>query len=73
MLRIIFLFLLGLLFAVDRNVEEIHFISANPFSFYDVITDLDNQEPQDVFGVLTIPEHNDTSIIFPLVMLATMS
>ena len=68
MTRLIFLYLVGLLFAVNHYVEEVHFLSANPFSFYDVITNLENQESQDVFGVLTIPAHNDTTTIFPLVI-----
>ena len=35
--------------------EVIHFESANPFSLSDIITDLDSQEKQQVFGQLTIP------------------
>jgi dienelactone hydrolase len=35
--------------------EEIHFESANPFSLSDIITDLDSQEKQQVFGQLTTP------------------
>ena len=35
--------------------EVIHFESANPFSLSDIITDLDGQEKQQVFGQLTIP------------------
>ena len=36
--------------------ERIEFSSANPFSFYHVITDLDNQIPQKVYGILRFPE-----------------
>ena len=36
-------------------VEKITFQSANPFSFHDVITDLENQEKQEVYGNLVIP------------------
>ena len=36
-------------------VEKIAFQSANPFSFHDVITDLENQEKQEVYGNLVIP------------------
>ena len=36
--------------------ERIVFTSANPFSFYHVITDLDRQIPQEVYGVLRFPE-----------------
>ena len=36
--------------------ERIVFTSANPFSFYHVITDLGRQIPQEVYGVLRFPE-----------------
>ena len=36
-------------------VEKIAFQSANPFSFHDVITDLENQEKQELYGNLVIP------------------
>ena len=36
-------------------VEKITFQSANPFSFHDVITDLENQEKQQVNGNIVIP------------------
>ncbi|MBC8322336.1 MAG: dienelactone hydrolase family protein [Candidatus Marinimicrobia bacterium] len=39
--------------------EQITFTSANPFSFYHVITDLENQEPQEVFGILRMPENGE--------------
>ena len=35
--------------------EHITFTSANPFSFFHIITDLENQEPQDVYGILRMP------------------
>ncbi len=37
--------------------EKITFTSANPFSFFHVITDIENQESQDVFGILRMPEN----------------
>ncbi len=43
-------------FAQDDG-ERIEFKSANPFSFYHIITDLENQTPQKVFGVLKFPEN----------------
>ena len=49
--------------------EIITFKSANPFSLNDIIDNLDNQEEQEVFGKLTIPE--DTSNLdnkYPLVI-----
>jgi len=36
--------------------ERIVFNSANPFSFYHVITDLDNQVTQEVYGILRFPD-----------------
>jgi len=38
------------------NQETVTFISANPFSFKHIITDLDNQESQEVHGILTFPD-----------------
>jgi len=38
------------------KIENIQFDSANPYSFNDVITDLENQEKQKVFGKLVIPQ-----------------
>tara|TARA_B100000768_G_scaffold73213_1_gene70159 strand:- start:600 stop:1577 length:978 start_codon:yes stop_codon:yes gene_type:complete len=38
------------------NQELIHFQSANPFSLNDIINNLENQEKQNVFGKLTIPQ-----------------
>ncbi len=66
-LAILFLFIVS---SYSQNtVEKIYFHSANPYSFNDVITDLDNQEKQEVFGQLVIP--NDTineNKKFPLVI-----
>ncbi len=37
------------------NSEKIVFQSANPFSFFHIITELDEQESQEVYGTLRIP------------------
>ena len=37
------------------QIDTIYFTSANPFSFKDVITDLDSQEKQEVYGILRLP------------------
>lgn len=50
-------FLFQLCLAEDG--ERITFTSANPFSYYHVITDLENQEPQQVYGILRFPEGSD--------------
>ena len=36
--------------------EKISFTSANPFSFKDIITDLEGQTPHEVHGFLRLPE-----------------
>ncbi len=38
--------------------ETIRFKSSNPFSFYHIITALDNQSPQDVYGILRMPTNS---------------
>ena len=38
--------------------EIIEFKSANPFSFYHIITDLDDQPFQDAYGILRMPIDN---------------
>jgi len=48
--------------------DTISFISANPFSFKDIITDLDNQDKQEVFGVLTLPSEIGKSEKIPLII-----
>ena len=49
------------------NGERIEFESANPFSFYHIITDLDHQPIQDTYGILRFPE-NTQQETFPLVI-----
>ena len=48
-------FLITSSFAQQKG-ERIEFTSSNPFSFYHIITDLENQEPQKVYGILRFPE-----------------
>ena len=50
------------------NQEVLHFMSANPFSFNDIISDLDNQENQEVHGFLTFPEDSIDGKKFPVVV-----
>ena len=50
------------------SVDTVSFISANPFSFRDIITNLDNQEEQNVFGYLTLPEKIDENKKLPLII-----
>ncbi len=57
---------------IAQNIHhgKIVFSSANPFSFKDVITDLDNQDVQEVFGILKLPENTswDVTVKYPLVI-----
>ena len=53
-LSIVLLFI-SLCINAQNKKEIIHFESANPFSLSDIITDLESQEKQRVFGQLTIP------------------
>ena len=51
------------------TIEKIHFESANPYSFNDIITDLDKQEKQEVFGELVIPMDSiDNKKKYPLII-----
>ena len=48
--------------------EQIHFLSANPFSFRDIIKNLDNQESQEVSGILRLPDDGLENQKFPLII-----
>ena len=62
---IIFLFLS---LVIANNLElKVDFLSANPFSFKDIITDIENQEEQIVSGILKLPENNNKEK-FPLII-----
>jgi len=58
--------LLGNFFSFAQ--DTIYFQSANPFSFYDVITDLDSQEKQQVYGVLTFPDGYKSTTKYPVII-----
>ena len=47
--------------------EKIEFASANPFSFYHIITDLENQGSQDSYGILRLPDEPEQQNL-PLVL-----
>ena len=53
---------------VPIQKDTISFISANPFSFKDIISNLDNQEKHEVFGYLTIPDGANENDKIPLVI-----
>ena len=58
--------LLGIFLSFGQ--DTIYFQSANPFSFYDIITDLDNQEKQQVYGVLTLPDGFKSTTQYPVII-----
>ena len=52
---LIILFCLNIFNISAQKIEKITFKSANPFALSDIITDLENQDKQDVYGELVIP------------------
>ena len=64
-LKFYFLFILGISFC---NQEVIYFMSANPFSFQDIIIDSDNLDEHEVHGFLTLPEGVKDNQQVPLVI-----
>ena len=49
------LFLAGHIFSNDQG-ERIEFMSSNPFSFYHIITNLENETNKEVYGTLRFPD-----------------
>ena len=45
--------------------EKIYFNSSNPFSFKDIITNPNLQTNQTVYGVLTMPDDFDSTLVYP--------
>jgi len=68
MIRYIFIVMLSFVIAQETNQETITFNSANPFSFEEIIMDLDNQEVQEVFGILTLPNNYNPDEKYPLII-----
>ena len=65
------IFLILFLFTITLSAqirEEIFFESANPFAMSDVINDLDNQEKQEVYGILTLPIDSLSNKKYPLII-----
>ena len=65
MLRVYFIFILV---SLAFNQERITFLSANPFSFKDIIVNLEDQEKQEVYGILRLPDTDSLEKKFPLVI-----
>ncbi len=68
MIRYIFIVMLSVVIAQETNKETITFNSANPFSFEEIIMDLENQEAQEVFGILTLPKNYNPDEKYPLII-----
>ena len=65
------IFLILFLFTITLSAqikEKVFFESANPFAMSDVINDLDNQEKQEVYGVLTLPIDSVSNKKYPLII-----
>ena len=64
-------FLILFLFTITLSAqikEKVFFESANPFAMSDVINDLDNQEKQEVYGILTLPNDSVSDQKYPLII-----
>ena len=48
--------------------ETIDFDSSNPFSFKDIITDENPEYNQKVYGLLTMPNDFDSTLVYPLII-----
>lgn len=48
--------------------DTIYFNSANPFSFKDIIIDLETQQPQSVYGVLRMPDYFIPNNRYPVII-----
>ena len=68
MKKILLLLICCQIIAQETLNETIIFESANPFSFEEVITDLDNQEKQIVAGILGFPADFDAEKKYPLIV-----
>ena len=68
MKKYILIAMLSVAIAQNTNQEIITFESANPFSFEEIIVHLDDQDTQEVFGILTLPDNYDTDTKYPLIV-----
>ena len=65
------IFLILFLFTITLSAQikqKVFFESANPFAMSDVINDLDNQEKQEVYGILTLPNDSVSDQKYPLII-----
>jgi dienelactone hydrolase len=62
---ILFLFTITLSSQIS---EKVFFESANPFAMSDVINDLENQDKQEIYGILTLPNDSVSDQKYPLII-----
>ena len=60
------LIIFSFFFSLEK--DTISFVSANPFSFKDIISNLEGQQKQKVFGYLTLPDGANENDKIPLVI-----
>ena len=66
---LIIIFFLNFSYANAQKSEKIVFKSAYPFALSDIITDLENQQEQEVYGKLTFPHDSlEKEEKFPLII-----
>ena len=66
---LIIIFFLNFSYTNAQKTEKIVFKSANPFALRDIITDLENQQEQEVYGKLTFPHDQlEKEEKFPLII-----
>ena len=68
MKEILLVLIFSQIIAQEALNETIIFESRNPFSFEEIITDLDNQEKQTIFGILTFPDNFDKESKYPIII-----
>ena len=68
MKKLLLLLICSQILAQETLSETIVFESRNPFSFEEVITDLDNQETQTVTGILGFPAEFNKDKKYPLIV-----
>jgi len=66
--RIIFLGFFVITTVVLFAQDTLYFNSANPFSFQDIIVNLNLQDSQEVYGVLNMPDNFDPNKKYPVII-----
>ena len=67
-MKIFFLIFFISISSFGQLQQDIFFQSANPFAMSDVINDLNNQEKQEVYGILTLPTDSLSNQKYPLII-----